>query len=232
MAYPGSIIAIEGPNEVNNFAVNYEGLTGTAGAQAFQADLYAAVNASPILQDIPVYGLTSWPNVTNDSDFANFHSYPDHGDYSTWRINTDMSDEQAANPGKPIVLTEAGYHTLLGPLSREGVDDAIQAKMVTSMFFDAFDLGVSKTFTFQLLDQYTDQSNPEAHYGLFGLDFHPKPAADALHNLTTILDDQGGAAAPGSLEMALSGMPSTGHSLLLQQADGDFDLAVWNEPDV
>ena len=32
--------------------------------------------------------------------------------------------------------------------------------------------------------------------------------------------------------MALSGMPSTGHSLLLQQADGDFDLAVWNEPDV
>ena len=56
MAYPGSIIAIEGPNEVNNFAVNYEGLTGTAGAQAFQADLYAAVNASPILQDIPVYG--------------------------------------------------------------------------------------------------------------------------------------------------------------------------------
>jgi hypothetical protein len=57
----GALLAIEGPNEPGNFNTTYKGnLGGAKGADwlpvaQFQADLYAAVKADPLLAGIPVF---------------------------------------------------------------------------------------------------------------------------------------------------------------------------------
>jgi len=55
---PGSIIAVEGPNEINNWPVTYNGLTGQAAAVAFQTALYSAVKSDPALAGASVYNFT------------------------------------------------------------------------------------------------------------------------------------------------------------------------------
>jgi hypothetical protein len=55
---PGSIIALEGPNEINNWPVTYDGLTGQAAANAFQKAFYTAVKSDPTLNYVSVYDYT------------------------------------------------------------------------------------------------------------------------------------------------------------------------------
>jgi hypothetical protein len=57
-ATPGAVFAVEGPNEINNFPVTYNGLTGQAAATAFQSDLYSAIAGSPATSGISVYNFT------------------------------------------------------------------------------------------------------------------------------------------------------------------------------
>ena len=57
----GALLALEGPNEPGNFNLTYKGHTGGYGGAdwlpvaQFQADLYAAVKADPLLAGIPVF---------------------------------------------------------------------------------------------------------------------------------------------------------------------------------
>jgi hypothetical protein len=99
----GALLAVEGPNEPNNFAVTYMGqtsgyMTTFAPVANFQRDLYAAVKAEPSLAGIPVFhsseaggsepdnvGLqflaipadagTTMPAGTKYADYANTHNY-------------------------------------------------------------------------------------------------------------------------------------------------------------
>ena len=117
------------------------------------------------------------------------------------------------------------------------MDEASQAKLTLNTLFRADAFGVERTFLYQLFDHAADPSgtNREAHFGLFDVNFRAKKAADALHNLTTILaDDSTGAKsfAAGALNYTASGLPAKGGTKLLQQADGAFDIVVWNEPDI
>jgi hypothetical protein len=66
-ATPGAVIAVEGPNEINNFPIKYEGLTGQAAAVAFQTDLYSAVKANAATANIAVYGFTGGAVTTQDA---------------------------------------------------------------------------------------------------------------------------------------------------------------------
>ena len=50
-----------------------------------------------------------------------------------------------------------------------------------------------------------------------------------LHNLTTILADQGSLAKPGQLNYSIPEQPATVHDMLLQKSDGTFELVVWGE---
>jgi hypothetical protein len=50
-----------------------------------------------------------------------------------------------------------------------------------------------------------------------------------LHNLTTILADEGTLAKPGSLNYSLLQQPPTVHEMLMQKGDSTFALVVWNE---
>jgi hypothetical protein len=55
---PGAIVALEGPNEINNWPVTYNGLTGEAAAVAFQTAYYAAIKGDSALAGVNVFNFT------------------------------------------------------------------------------------------------------------------------------------------------------------------------------
>ena len=105
LAACGALLAVEGPNEPNNFGFSYKGnLCSSKNGNGtflpcaqFQADLYSMVHADPKLAGIPVWGITevgaepdnvglqwlkipsgsnaSMPDGTQYADVANAHNY-------------------------------------------------------------------------------------------------------------------------------------------------------------
>jgi hypothetical protein len=102
LAAAGALLAVEGPNEPNNFRVTYQGATSSAKTfmpvALFQRDLYAAVKADPKLAGVPVFHSSEaggsepdncglqfltipkgagalLPDGTKFADFANTHNY-------------------------------------------------------------------------------------------------------------------------------------------------------------
>lgn len=121
LAQTHALLALEGPNEPNNFAITYQGKQGGrdhgwAPVAAFQADLYRAVKADPGLAPYPVFGVSETgaeptdlglqfrttpadfhgavPAETHFADFLNVHNYVSgvHGGYG------DNQAWQAADP--------------------------------------------------------------------------------------------------------------------------------------
>ena len=64
-AVPRSIAAIEGPNEINNFPLTYNGVGGIPGAEAIQKDIYSAVKADAHLAGVPVVYFTVYQDVSD-----------------------------------------------------------------------------------------------------------------------------------------------------------------------
>ncbi|MES2709957.1 MAG: calcium-binding protein, partial [Pseudomonadota bacterium] len=235
-AAPGSITVIEGPNEVNNWPVNHKGQGGTAGAQSYMRDLFDAVQADPVLRDIPVSGFTDYPNHASVSDASTIHSYSKNGNQPQATLRYDMAAQEAVDPGKPFYITETGYHTQINASGGgwEGVSEAVQAKLVLNTYMDGALLGAKQTYIYQLLDAYPGNSQEE-HFGLFRLDNSPKPAATAIRNLTAILDDQAGNAGSfgtSSLDVTVTNAPANSHTLLAEKSNGTFQLITWAEPDI
>ncbi|HYZ48487.1 MAG TPA: M10 family metallopeptidase C-terminal domain-containing protein, partial [Sphingomonas sp.] len=228
----------EGPNEINNWPVTYQGLTGLNGGVAFLNAAAAAAKASPQLANLPIYGLSGAPRVaatTGDaSQFVNIHPYAQHGDQPYDGLAARIGAKAIATKG--MVITEAGYHTGVGNKTWEGVDEATQAKLTLNLLADATKLGVAQTYLYQL----TDLPDPtgvgaDAHLGLFDTSFRPKPVATAIHNLTSILADSGAAADSFQvhrLDYTLSNLPAHAQSLLLEKSNGEHALMLWAEPDI
>lgn len=243
-AHPGAVVAVEGPNEINNFPVTYNGLSGEAAAEAYQKDLYAAVKADPNLSGASVYYFTGYDqmpggNSTNPAttpglaDFDNQHPYPKNGDPPAGYVARSATLTNESPPTGPAVYTEAGYSTT-GVFN--GGDADVQAKYTLDMLMDDAQQGISKTYLYQLLDAYQPGSpQGDDGFGLFDPSNQPKEAATAIHNLTSVLADTGGGAGsftPAALAYSVSGEPSGGHDFLMQKSSGAYDIAVWNEPPI
>lgn len=105
LAKAGALIAIEGPNEPNNWGIKYNGENGGSDKSwlpvaKLQSDLYKAVKTDSLLKNIPVWSLsengaqtdntglqfltipenanTLMPAGTKYADFANCHNYICH----------------------------------------------------------------------------------------------------------------------------------------------------------
>lgn len=254
--HAGAVLAIEGPNEVNNNPVSYKGVTDSSStnnaANAFQKDLYAAVRASAYLGSTGVYYLTgNHSNAPGNSaidigaqspliaDATNIHPYPYQGASPGVRMSTELAKNFTNPADAPRVISEVGYFNAPTDPAGSGVDSGTQAKLTLDMLFDAYVQGYSKTYIYQLRAAYADaggNSNPDTEYGLFNLDNSPKEVATGIHNLTTLLADPGTpAVAAGFTTTSLaysigSNLPATGNSTLLQRSDGKFLLIVWAEP--
>lgn len=117
-----------------------------------------------------------------------------------------------------------------------GVTEAVQAKLDLNLPMGAAKAGVARTHLCELLDNGLNPTTTvEGRLGLFSSDGTPKAAATAGRDLDAILSDDAANAstfATGALDFAVSGLPSTGKTLLLQKADGRYDLVVSAEPDI
>lgn len=233
--HPGAISMIEGPNEVNNYPIHFNGLSGNDAAVAYQGALFSSVHADAALAGVPVANLTSWPDLAAPADLANFHSYPKNGAEPSATLSHDAAAQSAAEGDQPLVMTEGGYTTLTSSNYFGGVDQLTQAKMLLNLFADNAKSGVQQSYVYELLDAYSDSTNsdPNKHFGLFNLDNSPKTAATAIHNLTTILsDDVGGVQGSVNPAFESSGLPESASLLSLVKKTGVLDLLVWDEPSI
>ena len=235
--HPGSVLAIEGPNEINNFPITYNGMTGIPAGIAFVNAAAAAISGTA-LAATRFFDLTGAPRsaalAADQADYVNIHPYPMNGSQpGQWLL---ASAARHMVPGKGLVITEAGYQTGATSNGWEAVDQVTQAKLTLNLLADAARLGVADTFLYQLKD-YADPTGAivDDHLGLFDSGLAAKPVAVAIHNLTTILSDSGANArdfASHALDYSISGMLATGNSLLLEKSNGVHDLLVWAEPQI
>lgn len=252
-AYPGVVAALEGPNEVDKWPVQFEGRGGLQAAAEVQRVLYAMAKREPLLARVPVYNLTlsgisrskaaELGDLSAHADYANVHPYYRAGQQSwghslidaRYTLKAYMAAARWTAPGRPVVLTESGSTTAVG--SDIGVTEAVQARQILNSLFAAAAHGASAISIYELVESHANGAqDPESHYGLYRYDWTPKPAAHALHNLTSILQPRGGTdegRPPTRLTRhAVRGLPANGASLVLLQDDGSYDLAIWAEPDL
>ncbi len=234
--------SIEGLDEINGDPFTYDNLTGLAADEAFQTDLYHAIKADPTLTGIPVlaFSLSSgasevgYAGAPTSSDYGNVHAYSAGGGSPNQSIVYQKGLVPNA-PGEPDYLTETGYYTLNNGSS--GVSDAVQAIYSVDALLDGAADGMTKTFIYELMDDTGDAPNdPEGNYGVFTSSGQAKPAADAIHNLTTLLADGGSSAStfsPAPQTISVAGLGAVnGFSQVFAKSSGEIDVALWAEPNL
>lgn len=197
---------------------------------------------------IPPGAGTVMPEGTRYADFANVHNYIYHPsssaveDNKTWNAADPTSackvDGLYGNHGLtwarhfrgyseaelltlPRVTTETGA-TIGGAITEE-----VHALNLMNIYLSQFKRGWSHTAVYLLRDR-TDEGGNQS-FGFFNADYRPRKAALYLHNLTTILADNGSLATPGQLSYSIPEQPPTVHELLLQNSDATFQLVIWGE---
>lgn len=121
----------------------------------------------------------------------------------------------------PRVTTETGCQ--IGA----AITEDIHALNLLSLYLDQFKRGWSHTAVYLLRDRSDEGGNQQ--FGFYRPDYTPRKAALYLHNLTTILADQGTVPQPGKGECAIPDEPAAVHDMLLQNSDGAFQLVIWGE---
>jgi hypothetical protein len=244
-AVPGSVIAIEGANEINNFAISYNGVGGLQGAINLQRALYSAVHGSSALAGVAVDYFTGYnaggigvgPNPATTAGLADYdtqHPYPPGAQAPGPWVSRGQALQNENPPTGPAVYTETGYSTNGGTDGAVNAD--VQAKYTLDLLLDAAQQGIAHTYLYQLMDAYQPGSpQGDDGFGLFDPNNQPKEAATAIHDLTTILADPGINAShftPTPVSYWLSNLPTTGNSSIFQKSNGATDIVVWNEPQI
>ncbi|MCP3405926.1 RHS repeat protein [Bradyrhizobium sp. CCGB01] len=244
-SHPGSVDAMEGLNEINLYSFSYNGSSSIEAAAQFQAAYYNAIKADATLSKISVYNLSLGFNDSTDyvklgdlsgaTDYANSHAYVSTSLTPAAALQALLGNATSVTGSDPVVITETGY-TTKSDTPYIGASENVQAKSILNTLVDAYKGGVGTTYLYQLLDASAtnDASDPESHWGLFNSDGTPKLAATAIHNLTTILadDGKGGHTPTASLNYTLDGLPATGNSMVLGKSNGAYELVVWAEPKI
>jgi len=251
-AHPGSVLAIEGLNEVNGWPPSYAGLTGVAAAIRHQKDLHASVKSDRLLNHVPVYNFTladarpaayrALGDLSAYADHGNFHDYygggqPAYGwsaGDSTFWWSSWQNTAQMPAPAKAVVVTETGATTAIKAKGYVGVDEATQAKQILNSLMDGAKYGNRAVFIYELVESVNNgPADRESHFGVFRWDGAPKPAATAIHNFIHILSDGGAlTGTPGTLDYTIQGVPQWGGQMLYQEGDATMDIVVWAEPDI
>jgi hypothetical protein len=176
--HAGSIVAIEGLNEVNTQEFSYNGSGSLASAVAYQKALYAAVKGTAGLSGVSVINMSialespsayaAIGDLGAYSDFANAHAYTASGGLSDKVMEASMARAAAASKGDKVVITETGYTTLSSDPGL-GVNESAQAKLTVNALLTAFENGSSQTFLYELFDSSLNPSGSEKefHFGLF-----------------------------------------------------------------
>ena len=233
-AYPRAIVSVEGPNEPNIYPFSYGGQSDyIASANAFQRDLYNMVHTDPLLKGVPVLDYAFGgvgPDVyaqagdqSRISDYANIHTYPDP-DTPFSAISNESNLAAPDTPGEPAAQTEFGS-------SSSGTTSITQqALTIVDGLLDSSLLGIGPTFLYTLEDENTGNGSYEDNFGLFDSSGNAKLSGTAVHNLTTLLADNGTGAVPNSIfRPTVRGLPLEAHELILKKYNGVEAIAFWQE---
>jgi len=158
-------------------------------------------------------------NLSAYATYANAHTYPNAGQLPGAVIAQLNADARLAASSRPVMTTEIGWTTT-------SFSESAIAQYVVDAALDGIADGDSAMYYYAL---YDDSSGT---YGLFNANGTARPAATALHDLTSLLADTGSNAAtfkPGSLSYNLSGTQSTDNSILIEKSNGTFWIGLWNE---
>jgi hypothetical protein len=234
----GAVDALEGPNEFDMRG----GSNWAAELRDYQQRLYGAIKADPSLAALPVIGPSivhrtnqeALGDISGMLDYGNIHSYPD-GEAPEGNLSSQL-DRAGRNSGtKAVMATETGYHSALNSRGEHRpVSEEAMATYMPRLFLEYFSRGVSRTFSYELVDEKADPANADAesNFGLLKNDLTPKPAFVALRNTIAILADPGPAFSPESLGYSVGGDQANLHQVLLQKRDGSFYLALWRATSV
>jgi hypothetical protein len=227
---PGSVCALEGPNEINNWPITYNGVGGLQGGVNFQKDLYSMAHSDSSLPGAVVYYFTGYdygiisggpgpnPETTSDlADYDNQHPYLRSGvPINTFSRSVAFDNENPADG--PGVYTEAGIKEVIS-------EDETESWMLDILLDDAAQ-GIARSYIYELQDEGDG-------YGVFDTSNNAKPVATGIHNLTTILSDKGAGAktfTPLLPGFSVSNIPNPIFVLELQKSNGATDIIIWNEP--
>ncbi len=230
LAGEGILASIEGGNEEDDAYPASLGNTLQITAQ-FQQQVYALGKSL----GLPVFNMSfgagwtaanGWQgdygavgNLSAYTTYGNAHTYPVAGQLPDSTIQRVNGLATLAASTRPVVTTEIGWDTSV-------FDPQTIAKYVLDAALDGMKDGDSGMYYYGLYD------DGSGNWGLFNADGTARPAATALHNLTTLLADTGTNAAtfkPGALTYGLSGTQTGDSSVLIEKSNGSFWLSLWNE---
>nr|WP_294550812.1 hypothetical protein [uncultured Rhodopila sp.] len=243
---PGMVAELEGPNEINQWPITYNGQTSLDSAVAFQQDLYSLAHGDSSLPGVQVYYFTGYgmggnaqgPNPATTPGLADFdtaHPYPQNGlpplegvANTSSALNPLRSDAltNETPPTGPAVYTETGYNMNSDASGATGA-----AIGDVEILLDDAQQGIAKTYLYELEEEAAGSGDgTSGGLGLFN-GTAPTAAATAIHDLTTILGSSGTSSSTASgISYSVSNLPSsTGHAMEFTGANGTSYIAIWNE---
>ncbi len=234
---------MEGANEydITSYNLTINGTTYNSESYGVQwgvlvdKDLQAAVAADSHLSGVPVIA-ASVEDVTHPAtglgpyiNLSNSHVYYLSGQQLQATEVQELGWDQTSAPGKPAWVTECGISSSGYASSNVLAADAhTQGLIDLNVVLDGWYNGVSKTFLYDLVDDGTNPTALESNFGLFDQAGNPKPVATNLHKPDDHPRRYGTVTSPGKLSYALTGMPGTALSMVLQKSDGSFWIIIWN----
>jgi hypothetical protein len=161
-------------------------------------------------------------------DLVSLHPYPD-GLPAEERLAERVAEARSLAPGRPIAITETGYHNALAAAPGVmPVSERAAAVYLPRLLLWSFRAGVKRTFVYELLDEKPEPAarDPEQHYGLLRQDLSRKPAYLAVRNLLRAVRRSPGPADTPPPEPDVQ--PSGGvERLVLRRPDGSRLVALW-----
>lgn len=193
---PGSIWAIEGPNEPDLNPMKYNGITdkrlgfrtGNAPAlMAFIKDFNAAAGVDPVLRSIPFIGSNDFMQAQQApyTDLGNTHIYPTPESKVADRL-ASFKTRIAQGKNTQGVITEWGRTTGggSGNVTSPPVSLKRQAELLSSDVATALSKSYVKTISLYELFSWSGTSEMN-NFGLFNANLTPRPAVAAIKSVIT-----------------------------------------------
>ena len=193
-AAPGSIWAIEFPNEPDLNPVTYKGMKdrrlgfrrGDAPAlMAFIKDFRAAVKAERALRRIPLIASNSFMQAEQGPfcDYANMHYYP-HPDARVYDKLTAFGAQVREGNHAYGVITEWGRTT--GGNNRNATSPPVTKEQQARLLASDVSAALSRSYvhTMSIYELFCWGGNSEQNnFGLFNHDLSPRPAVAAIRSV-------------------------------------------------
>ena len=211
--------------------------------RSYQCQLFDAVHQNPEWADVPVVGpsvarrfrVPLLTGMAGCQDYVNAHNYANGGPPEDY---LDLLAQARANaPGKPIIVTETGYHTALNrKQNQQPVTEDVKAQYLLRTLLENYEAGVTRTFVYQLADERHDPTltEQEAYFGLIRPDLSETPAYQALSSLLNLLSDPGAAGTVKAPATTVTVTPAAGAAattpvehLMLTRSDGTQFVILW-----